>query len=47
MIKRVLMRPPFRTVLCHIPAYRIWYIKQVCIMLRSDTKKSFEEAMEG
>ena len=44
MIKKFLMRPPkpIKEFLNRFPAYRVWFIKQVCKTLREDAIRSIE-----
>lgn len=48
-MKYFLMRPPrwIERILSKFPAYREWYIREVCKLLREDVIKSFEGRYEG
>lgn len=43
MFKRFLMRPPawLKRILDRIPAYRVWFIREVCKQLHNDAINSF------
>ena len=44
MIRKFFMKPPapIKNFLNKFPAYRVWFIKQVCRMLREDATKGIE-----
>lgn len=44
-MKKILMKPPkwLKRILELIPAYKGWYIKQVCHILHDDVVESFKK----